>query len=136
MKNHENWFSSIIGFFYEYDIDNDDNDDNDIIESKSLEFYLLSINKEKNLITIYQVLNIIEKKKHEHKAFECYLKASEEGNSSAQNNLGYCYQHGICYQNGIGTNKDNKKPLNIIQNRQHNVDWVIDIKMELEQPKI
>ncbi|CAB4397234.1 unnamed protein product [Rhizophagus irregularis] len=59
MKNHEekeNWFSSIIGFFYEYNIDDDDDNKN---QYQSLDFYLLSINNEKKLISLYQVLNII-----------------------------------------------------------------------------
>ncbi|CAB4393363.1 unnamed protein product [Rhizophagus irregularis] len=74
MEDHEekeNWFSSLIGFFYEYGINNDDddddNDDDDIIidKNKSFKLYLLSINNYENdknnkkLISIYQLLNII-----------------------------------------------------------------------------
>src|SRR5436305_1404949 len=60
MKNHkenENWFSSLIGFFYEHGI----SDDNIIDKKKSLELYLLSINKNENkkLTSVYQLLNII-----------------------------------------------------------------------------
>ena len=58
MENHEeneNWFSSLIGFFYEHGI----SDDNIIDENKSLELYLLSINMDKKLITVYQLINII-----------------------------------------------------------------------------
>src|ERR1041385_3099432 len=60
MKDHEeneNWFSSLIGFFYEYGIS-----DTDIIDkNKSLELYLSSINDERNekLVSVYQILNII-----------------------------------------------------------------------------
>ncbi|EXX71290.1 uncharacterized protein OCT59_028665 [Rhizophagus irregularis] len=71
MEDHEekeNWFSSLIGFFYEYGINNnDDDDDDDIIidKNKSFKLYLLSINNYENdknnkkLISIYQLLNII-----------------------------------------------------------------------------
>ncbi|CAB5380059.1 unnamed protein product [Rhizophagus irregularis] len=63
MENHEeneNWFSSIIGFFYENGINND----NIIIDkNKSLKLYsLVSIyndKKNKNLISTHQILNII-----------------------------------------------------------------------------
>src|SRR6266480_5627632 len=60
MENHEeneNWFSSLIGFFYEHGI----SDDNIIDKNKSLELYLLSINEneDKKLISVYQLLNII-----------------------------------------------------------------------------
>ncbi|RIA84621.1 hypothetical protein C1645_832016 [Glomus cerebriforme] len=60
MENHEekeNWFSSLIGFFYEFDID----DNNIMDKNKSLNFYLLSINnyKDKKLNSMYQLLNII-----------------------------------------------------------------------------
>ncbi|PKY28235.1 HCP-like protein [Rhizophagus irregularis] len=48
MENHKenkNWFSSLIGFFYEYDI----NDSNIYInKNKSLELYMISINNNKN----------------------------------------------------------------------------------------
>src|SRR5271163_2060061 len=57
MENHEeneNWFASIIGFFYEHGIG-----DTDIIDkNKSLELYLLSINKEE-LVSVYQIINMI-----------------------------------------------------------------------------
>ncbi|CAB4478822.1 unnamed protein product [Rhizophagus irregularis] len=75
MEDHEenyNWFSSLIGFFYEHDIivvdDDDDDDGNTIIDKdKSLKLYLLSINnndddenENKKLISsMYQLLNII-----------------------------------------------------------------------------
>ncbi|CAB5366844.1 unnamed protein product [Rhizophagus irregularis] len=71
MKEHEekeNWFSSIIGFFYEHDIaividDNNNNNDNTNKNNNStLEFYLLSIynyNENNNLTSIYQLFNII-----------------------------------------------------------------------------
>src|ERR1043165_4000963 len=61
MENHEeneNWFSSLIGFFYEHGI----NGNNNIIDkNKSLELYLSSINKneDRKLISMYQLLNII-----------------------------------------------------------------------------
>ncbi|CAB4393357.1 unnamed protein product [Rhizophagus irregularis] len=69
-EENENWFSSLIGFFYEYGInnnnDNNNNDDDDIIidKNKSLKLYLLSINNYKNdenkkLTSLYQLLNII-----------------------------------------------------------------------------
>ncbi|GBB90794.1 hypothetical protein RclHR1_01790001 [Rhizophagus clarus] len=74
-KEHENWFSGLIGFFYEYGIiivkrnNNENNDDNKINKifidkKKSLKLYLSSINKfindeNKDLISIYQLLNII-----------------------------------------------------------------------------
>ncbi|PKY54498.1 hypothetical protein RhiirA4_473340 [Rhizophagus irregularis] len=56
MEDHEekeNWFSSLIGFFYEYGINNnndDDDDDDDIIidKNKSFKLYLLSINNYEN----------------------------------------------------------------------------------------
>src|ERR1051325_2779492 len=57
-EENENWFSSLIGFFYEHGI----GDTNIIDKNKSLRLYLLSIiNKDKNerLITTYQILNII-----------------------------------------------------------------------------
>ncbi|CAB4421483.1 unnamed protein product [Rhizophagus irregularis] len=62
MENHkenENWFSSLIGFFYEFGIVH-----NTIDKNKSFDLYLLSINKyEKNenkkLTSMYQLLNII-----------------------------------------------------------------------------
>ncbi|CAB4472776.1 unnamed protein product [Rhizophagus irregularis] len=67
MENHkenENWFSSLIGFFYEKSIGFDDDDDDiNIInkDNKFLKLYLLSINnyKNKNSISLYQLLNII-----------------------------------------------------------------------------
>src|SRR5688572_16044087 len=60
MKHHEktrNWFSSLIEFFYEHGM----GDDNIIDKNKSLELYLISINKNENkeLISSYQLLNII-----------------------------------------------------------------------------
>ena len=57
MENHEeneNWFSSLIGFFYEHGISDTDNID----KNKSLKLYLLSIN-EKEFVSVYQILNII-----------------------------------------------------------------------------
>ena len=56
MKNHEeneNWVSSLIGFFYE--------NGNIIDKNKSLDLYLLSINKNENrkLSSVYQAFNII-----------------------------------------------------------------------------
>src|ERR1043166_4628155 len=57
MENHEeneNWFSSLIGFFYEHGISG-----TDIIDkNRSLKLYLLSIN-EKELVSVYQILNIV-----------------------------------------------------------------------------
>src|SRR2546429_9948575 len=63
MKDHEereNWFSSLIGFFYEHGLVNAN--ENTIDKNKSLELYLSSINKadeNKKLISVYQLLNII-----------------------------------------------------------------------------
>ena len=62
MEEHdenENWFSSLIGLFYEYGIIN--HDDDDITnKNKSLEFYLLAINREnKKLVSIYQILRFL-----------------------------------------------------------------------------
>ena len=57
MENHEeneNWFSSLIGFFYEHGICGSDTID----KNKSLELYLLSINKEE-LVSVYQIINTI-----------------------------------------------------------------------------
>ncbi|CAB4393306.1 unnamed protein product [Rhizophagus irregularis] len=61
MENHEendNWFSSLIGFFYDHGIG-----DTVIDKNKSLKSYLLAININKNenkkLISMYQLLNII-----------------------------------------------------------------------------
>ena len=57
-EENENWFSSLIGFFYEYGL----GDTNIIDKNKSLEFYSLSINKSdknKKLTSLYQLLNII-----------------------------------------------------------------------------
>ncbi|CAB4478881.1 unnamed protein product [Rhizophagus irregularis] len=60
-KENENWFSSLIGFFYECDIALE----HDIIsKNKCYELYLLSINKyekseNKSLNSMYQLLNII-----------------------------------------------------------------------------
>ncbi|CAB4397289.1 unnamed protein product [Rhizophagus irregularis] len=230
MINHENneiWFSSLIGFFYQYNIDNTYIIDN--YESLKLYSNTSNINyKEKylNFFSVYQILNIIISKyllsfyyykdiickkrnlyekelkqlgiinvmsrslyenfnglkidicndeinnienyfelldkgfknqseytkdkklvelnnlaysQNEFKTFESYLKSSKEGNSCAQNNLGYCYQYGIgiekddieafkyylkaakggssdaennlgdCYKNGIGISKDENK---------------------------
>src|SRR6266496_5060409 len=69
MENHvedENWFSSLIGFFYDNGISSDDDNNNTIIidKDKSLKFYSLSINKyeeneNRKLSSIYQLLNII-----------------------------------------------------------------------------
>src|SRR3954454_15710050 len=68
MENHQEkeiWFSSLIGFFYEHGISDNNNDadtDNVVIDkNKSLELYLLSINNDKNkhLTSVYQILNII-----------------------------------------------------------------------------
>src|SRR5581483_2087325 len=71
MENHkenENWFSSLIGFFYDYGIISNDNNfnsnSNNIIinKNKSLNLYLLSINNNNNNKLIsgtYQLLNII-----------------------------------------------------------------------------
>ncbi|CAB4385532.1 unnamed protein product [Rhizophagus irregularis] len=65
MKEHEeneNWFSSLIGFFYENGIGYDDDDDND--GGDILIYYLKSIknyenDENKKLKSIYQLLNII-----------------------------------------------------------------------------
>ncbi|CAB4397238.1 unnamed protein product [Rhizophagus irregularis] len=55
-EENENWFSSLIGFFYEYGIVGVIKID----KNKSLELYLLTINNEnKKLISLYQILNII-----------------------------------------------------------------------------
>ncbi|CAB4385688.1 unnamed protein product [Rhizophagus irregularis] len=59
---NENWFSSLIGFFYEHGIGTNDNIIN---KDKSLELYLLSINNnndnnnQKSFFSIYQLINII-----------------------------------------------------------------------------
>ncbi|CAB4393359.1 unnamed protein product [Rhizophagus irregularis] len=73
-KENENWFSGLIGFFYEYGIiivnkgnnNNNNNKINKILidKNKSLNLYLLSIkkynnDKKKNLVSIYQLINII-----------------------------------------------------------------------------
>jgi hypothetical protein len=58
MRNHkenEFWFSSIIGFFYQYGIGCDINKD------KSLELYLLSINNDKFLNQKFSHLEKIDK---------------------------------------------------------------------------
>src|SRR6266516_2335911 len=61
MENHkenENWFSSLIGFFYEHGIIMSDTIIID--KNKSLKLYLLPINdKNKKFISIYQLLNVI-----------------------------------------------------------------------------
>src|SRR6266480_3113258 len=59
MKNHEgneNWFSSLIGFFYEHGIG-----DTYIVDKQmSLKFYLSSIiERNEKLVSVYQILNII-----------------------------------------------------------------------------
>src|SRR5688572_2122197 len=58
-EENENWFSSLIGFFYEHGI----SDTNIIDKNKSLKLYLLSngTNKyeAKKLTSTYQLLNII-----------------------------------------------------------------------------
>ncbi|CAB4385684.1 unnamed protein product [Rhizophagus irregularis] len=66
MENHEeneNWFSSLIGFFYDNDI-GIINNYNLINKDKSFKYYKLSIDKyekdeNKKLFSIYQLLNII-----------------------------------------------------------------------------
>ncbi|CAB4393300.1 unnamed protein product [Rhizophagus irregularis] len=59
-KENNNWFSSLIGFFYEHDI----GDTIIIDKNKSLKLYLLSINNNNNenkklISSMYQLLNII-----------------------------------------------------------------------------
>ncbi|CAB4472937.1 unnamed protein product [Rhizophagus irregularis] len=59
MENHEeseNWFSSLIGFFYEHDIGFDDT--KFIDKNESLKLYLLSIKKDE-INSMYHLLNII-----------------------------------------------------------------------------
>ncbi|CAB4387583.1 unnamed protein product [Rhizophagus irregularis] len=64
MENHkesENWFSSLIGFFYEHDISINDNNTNINNKNDFIKFYLLSIKnyENKKLTCIYQLLNLI-----------------------------------------------------------------------------
>ncbi|RIA90344.1 hypothetical protein C1645_876138, partial [Glomus cerebriforme] len=60
MENHEekeNWFPSLIGFFYQHGIDN-----SCVIDKyESLKLYSLSINNQKSekLVSVYQILDII-----------------------------------------------------------------------------
>src|ERR1051325_11494634 len=57
MKNHkenEFWFSSIIGFFYQYGIGCD------VDKNKALELYLLAVSNEKSLIQKFANLNLLD----------------------------------------------------------------------------
>src|SRR5215213_9417025 len=77
MVHHEQnrfWFSSIIGFFYQFGVGCYVDDD------KALEFYLLAVNND-------------EKEFLNHKFIQ-YLKSAQKGDSEAQCNLGECYYYG------------------------------------------
>ncbi|CAB4481150.1 unnamed protein product [Rhizophagus irregularis] len=121
MQNHKEsklWFSSIIGFFYQYGI-------GCIIDkNKALEFYLLAINNKENniiyqnftnlcsledefddnilqninvnigkyLLSMFYYKDIILDKINLNK-LEC-SESARKGDPIAQYNLGSCYQHG------------------------------------------
>ncbi|CAB4482016.1 unnamed protein product [Rhizophagus irregularis] len=114
-KKSEFWFSSIIGFFYQYGIDCD------VDKEKSLEFFLLAINNEKSLIqneendnennefgllqsyniiigkyllSLFYYKDIISDLRNLSDVEVKYLKSARKGDPIAQYNLGYCYQHG------------------------------------------
>ncbi|PKB94835.1 hypothetical protein RhiirA5_437946 [Rhizophagus irregularis] len=56
MKNHEeseNWFSSLIGFFYDHNIGHNNTNFIDIDKNYSLKLYLLSINNKDGINSIY-----------------------------------------------------------------------------------
>ncbi|RGB34276.1 hypothetical protein C1646_815492 [Rhizophagus diaphanus] len=114
MENHEeneNWFSSIIGFFYENGINNDN-----IIVDK---------NKSSKLYSLKNILNPLLKRSNESQN----VKKKE---LVEFNNLGYLYQY------GIGKKKDEFKAFEFYLesaeggNSDALIIWVIVIKMELE----
>ncbi|CAB4393286.1 unnamed protein product [Rhizophagus irregularis] len=62
MKNHEeseNWFSSLIGFFYDHNIGHNNTNFIDIDKNYSLKLYLLSINNKDGINSMYHLLNNI-----------------------------------------------------------------------------
>jgi TPR repeat protein len=114
MRNHEKneiWFSSIIGFFYEYGIGCN------MDKNKALELYLLNIKKEedydynddynesfdilkniniiigKYLLSLFYYKDIILDKIIQSN-FNKYLESAMKGDPMAQYNLGRCYQYG------------------------------------------
>ncbi|CAB5354047.1 unnamed protein product [Rhizophagus irregularis] len=118
MRNHEKdkiWFSSIIGFFYQYGIGCN------MDKNKALELYLLNIKieeeKDYELFDILQNINIIIGKyllslfyykdiildKILQNNLNKYLEFAIKGVPMAQYNLGYCYQY------GQGVTKDYKE---------------------------
>ncbi|PKY18744.1 HCP-like protein [Rhizophagus irregularis] len=118
MRNHEKnkiWFSSIIGFFYQYGIGCN------MDKNKALELYLLNIKieeeKDYELFDILQNINFIIGKyllslfyykdiildKILQNNLNKYLEFAIKGVPMAQYNLGYCYQY------GQGVTKDYKE---------------------------
>src|ERR1043166_10323982 len=117
MKNHEMnefWFSSIIGFFYQFGLCCD------VDDSKALEFYLLAVNDDekeflnhnfthvhlndnefnalkninniigKYLLSLFYYKDILL----DERKFIKYLKFAQKGDSEAQHSLGECYYYG------------------------------------------
>ncbi|GBB90109.1 hypothetical protein RclHR1_00170013 [Rhizophagus clarus] len=166
MKNHkknELWFSSIIGYFYQNGISCN------VDKNKAFELYLSAVNlhlleDNDNELTILKNINInigkylltwfyykvIILNKINTRNLNKYLKSAIKGDSMAQYNLGYCYQHGqgiaqdyikafecyfisakngnalgqnslgVFYEKGIGTDKDYNKAFEWYFKSAHN----------------
>src|SRR5436305_9225341 len=116
MQKNEFWFSSIIGFFYQYGIGCD------VDKNTSLRLYLSAVNNEKTsnkkftnsrllnddefdimqniniiigkyLLSLFYYKDIILENKLDDFIIK-YLKSSRKGDPINQYNLGYCYQYG------------------------------------------
>ncbi|CAI2172265.1 4275_t:CDS:2 [Funneliformis geosporum] len=107
MENHQNkelWFSSIIGFSYQYGIGKCE-----INKSKALELYLLAVSIKddddmdhnyfkrlnstigKYLLAFYYYKDIIASKRN---SFDWTIQSANKGSSSAQYQIGDCYYYG------------------------------------------
>src|SRR5581483_6788364 len=146
MENHEQnefWFSSIIGFFYQFGISCD------VDRNKALEFYLLAVNhgkkefSDQNFIYLYsleedhdnefdilQNINIITGKYllsffyykdiilYERKLNELNLNSARQSDPIAQYNLGNRHYH------GNGVTQDYKKALDLyLKSANNGNEW-------------
>ncbi|KAF0490590.1 calmodulin-dependent protein kinase [Gigaspora margarita] len=83
----KNYFTSIIGFFYEYGIGISVN------HKKALNMYRQAA--ENDGLTFIDPLNKQGTSKNQKRAFQWYMRSAENGNKLGQSSLSYCYEHGL-----------------------------------------